>query len=149
MPSYSSGAHIPRKPSSPSASITSRAKWAVRSHSAANGSMRVRANSRASSTIWRCVSERPAGSIAIDIEAAAALAAEPPRRDQFPQQRRGAVLVVPQVALQHLEDRETHVQADQVGERERPQGWFMPSFMTVSTASGVATPSITQKAAPL
>src|SRR2546430_15427714 len=84
--------------------------------------MRVRANSRASSTIWRCVSERPAGSIAIDIEAAAALATEPPRRDQFPQQRRGAVLVVPQVALQHLEDRETHVQADQVGERERPQG---------------------------
>src|SRR5881394_4271701 len=122
MPSYSSGVHMPRNPSAPSASITSRAKWAVRSHSAANGSMRVRANSRASSTIWRCVSERPAGSIAIDIEAAAALAAEPPRRDQFPQQRRGAVLVVPQVALQHLEDRETHVEADQVGERERPQG---------------------------
>src|SRR6266700_8131276 len=122
MPSYSSGVHMPRNPSAPSASITSRAKWAVRSHSAANGSMRVRANSRASSTIWRCVSERPAGSIAIDIEAAPALATEPPRRDEFPQQRRGTVLVVPQVALQHLEDRETHVQADQVGERQRPEG---------------------------
>src|SRR5207302_5302395 len=121
MPSYSSGVHMPRNPSAPRASITSRAKWAVRSHSAANGSMRVRANSRASSTIWRCVSERPAGSIAIDIEAPAALAAQPPRRDQLPQQRRRTVFVVAQIALQHLEDRETHVQADQIGERQRPE----------------------------
>src|ERR671925_75324 len=122
MPSYSSGAHMPRNPSSPSASMTSRAKWAVRSHSAANGSMRVRANSRASSTIWRCVSERPAGSIAIDIEAPSALAPQAPRGYQLPQERRGTVLVVAQVALQHFENRETHVQADQVGERARAQG---------------------------
>src|SRR5690349_3038413 len=121
MPSYASGAHIPRKPSSPRASITSRAKCPARSHSAANGSIRVRANSRASSTIWRCVSVRPAGSIAIDIESTSALPPQPPRRDHLPQQRRRPVLVVTQIALQHLQDRETHVQADQVGERERPQ----------------------------
>src|SRR6266516_1528073 len=30
-----------------------------------------------------------------------------------------------------------------------PTGWFIPSFMTVSIASGVATPSITQKIASL
>src|SRR5881398_582643 len=128
MPSYSSGVHIPRNPSSPRASMTSRAKCAVRSHSAANGSMRVRANSRASSTVWRWVSERLAGSIAIDIEAPSALATEPPRRDHFPQQRRRTVLVVSQVALQHFEDRETHVQADQVGERQRAQGMVHPEL---------------------
>src|SRR5438067_408662 len=83
-------------------------------------------DSRASSTIWRWVSERPAGSIAIDIEAPSALATEPPRRDHFPQQRRRTVLVVSQVALQHFEDRETHVQADQVGERQRAQRMVHP-----------------------
>ena len=30
-----------------------------------------------------------------------------------------------------------------------PIGWFMPSFITVSTASGVPTPSITQYTASL
>src|SRR6266540_66676 len=50
MPSYSSGVHMPKKPSLPSSSITSRGKCLVRSHSAANGSIFSRANSRASST---------------------------------------------------------------------------------------------------
>src|SRR5438445_13349686 len=121
MPSYSSGVHMPRKPSLPSSSITSRAKCAVRSHSAANGSILVRPNSRARSTIWRCISVRPAGSIAIDIETAAALSPQAPRRHHSAEQRGRPVLVVAEVALQHLEDRETHVQADQVGEGERPE----------------------------
>src|SRR6266851_6931828 len=121
MPSYVSGVHIPRNPSRPSSSMASRAKWAVRSHSAANGSIRVRPTSRASSTIWRCVSERPAGSIAIAIETPAALAAQPPRRNQLPQQRCRAVFVVAEIAMQHLEDREADVEPDQVSEGERSE----------------------------
>src|SRR6266851_1053371 len=62
MPSYSSGVHMPRKPSLPSSSTTSRGKWLVRSHSAANGSIFSRANSRASSTTCSRTS------VAVDIE---------------------------------------------------------------------------------
>src|SRR3989442_12758457 len=126
MPSYSSGVHIPRKPSLPSSSITSGAKCPVRSHSAACGSMRVRANSRARSTIWRCVSERPVASIAIDIETAAALPPQPPRGHHLPEQRRRPVLVVAQIAMQHVENREAHIEPDQVGERERSERMIHP-----------------------
>src|SRR5690242_6477054 len=121
IPSNSSGEHMPRKPSWPSSSITSRAKCPVRSHSTANGSILVRANSRASSTIWRCVSERPAGSIAIDIEPSPTLPPQPASGHHLPEQRRGTVLVVPEIPLQHLEDREAHVEPDQVRQRQRPE----------------------------
>src|SRR5437660_3932589 len=120
MPSYSSGVDMPRKPSLPSSSSTSRAKCAVRSHSAACGSIRVRANSRARSTIWRCVSERPAASIAIDIEAATGLAAQAPRRDHLSQQRRGTVLGIAEIVVEDVEDVETHIEADQVRQGWRP-----------------------------
>src|SRR2546422_11029433 len=83
--------------------------------------MRVRANSRARSTIWRCVSERPVASIAIDIETAAALPPQPPRGHHLPEQRRRPVLVVAQIAMQHVENREAHIEPDQVGERERSE----------------------------
>src|SRR5438552_6735517 len=128
IPSHSSGVHIPRKPSFPSSAITSRGKCLVASHSAANGSMRVLAKSRASSTIWRCVSLRPGDSTAILMEPPAALAAQTAGGDQLPDQRTRAILVVAQVAVQHLEDRETHVEADQVGERQLPQRMVHPQL---------------------
>src|SRR6267143_5629286 len=118
-PPYSSGVTMPRKPSLPSSSITSRANRLVRSHSAANGSILARAKSRASSTIWRWTSERPGASSTVDMEPPAALAAQAARRDHRAQQRAGPVLVVAQVAVQHLEGRETDIEPDQVGERER------------------------------
>src|SRR5438128_11194594 len=117
---------MPRKPSLPSSSITSRAKCLVRSHSAANGSMRVRAKSRATSTIWRWTSERPVVSTAVDMEPPAGLPAQAARRDHRPQQGTRAILVVAQVAMQHLEDGETHVEPDQVGEGKRAQGMAHP-----------------------
>src|SRR5436190_17217059 len=128
IPSHASGVHIPRKPSFPSSAITSRGKCLVRSHSAANGSIFVRAKSRASSTIWRCVSLRPGDSTAILMEPPAALAAQTAGGDQLPDQRARAILVVAQVAVQHLEDREAHVEPDQVGERQRPQGMVHPQL---------------------
>src|SRR5213594_2235550 len=90
--------------------------------------MRVRANSRARSTIWRCVSERPVASIAIDIETAAALPHQPPRGHHLPEQRRRPVLVVAQIAMQHVENREAHIEPDQVGERERPERMIHPQL---------------------
>src|SRR2546425_7188312 len=99
MPSYSSGVHIPRKPSLPSSSITSRGKWLVRSHSAANGSIFLRANSRASSTTWARTS------IAGCIEPLARFPAELSFGDHFLEQRRRPVLVRVEPVLKHLHDR--------------------------------------------
>src|SRR6478609_8790939 len=48
------------------------------------------------------------------------LAAEPAGGDHATQQRRGPVLVLAQIVLQHLHDAETNVQADQVCQRQRP-----------------------------
>src|SRR6266581_1643452 len=115
MPSYSSGVHIPRKPSLPSSSTTSRGKCLVRSHSAAKGSIFSRANSRASSTTCSRTS------VAVGIEPLARLPAELSFGDHFLEQRRGPVLVGVESVLQHLHDREAHVEADQVGERQRPE----------------------------
>src|SRR6266478_1262249 len=114
MPSYSSGVHMPRKPSLPSSSTTSRGKWLVRSHSAANGSTFSRANSRASSTTCSRMS------VAVDIEPRTRLAAQPSRRDHLCQEPRRRILVT-QALLQHLHDRETHVETDEIGEREGPE----------------------------
>src|SRR3989441_2549295 len=115
IPSYSSGVHIPRKPSLPSSSITSRGKWLVRSHSAANGSIFSRANSRASSTTCSRTS------VAVDIEPLARFSAELSFGDHLLEQRRRPVLVRVEPLLQHLHDRETHVETDQIGEREGPE----------------------------
>src|SRR5438477_1566840 len=116
MPSYSSGVHIPRKPSLPSSSITSRGKWLVRSHSAANGSILSRANSRASSTTCSRTS------VAVGIEPLPRFSAELSLGDHFLEQRRRLVLVRVEPVLKHLQDREAHVEPDQVGERQRPEG---------------------------
>src|SRR5881296_3300672 len=115
MPSYSSGVHIPRKPSLPISSMTSRGKWLVRSHSAANGSIFSRANSRASSTTCSRTS------VAVDIEPLPRFPAQLPGGNHFLEQRRGTVLAPIEPVLQHLHDGETDVEADQIGQRQRAQ----------------------------
>src|SRR5256885_7854850 len=115
MPSYSSGVHIPRKPSLPSSSITSRGKWLVRSHSAANGSIFSRANSRASWATWSRMS------VAVDIESHTRFSAEPPRRDHLLQQPGRPIFPIGKAFDHHVENREADVEPDQVGERQRPE----------------------------
>src|SRR6266704_1479452 len=110
MPSYSSGVHMPRKPSLPSSSMTSRGKWLVRSHSAANGSIFSRANSRASSTTCSRTS------VAVGIEPLPRFSAELSWGVHFLEQRRGPVLVRVDPVLQHLHDREADIEANQIGE---------------------------------
>src|SRR6476661_3870420 len=58
--------------------------------------------------------------VSVLVEAAAGLAAQPPGLDVAAQQRAGPVLVVPEPVVQHLHDRQAGVQADQVGQRQRP-----------------------------
>src|SRR5882672_787749 len=109
IPSYSSGAHMPRKPSLPISSMTSRGKCFVRSHSAAWGSIFSRANSRANSTTWTC-------SVAVGIEPPPRFPAQLPLGHHLLEQRRGTILLLIEPVLQHLHDRQAHVQADQVRE---------------------------------
>src|SRR5439155_281191 len=115
MPSYSSGVRMPRKPSRPSSSTTSRGKWLVRSHSAANGSIFSRANSRASSTTCSRTS------VAVGIEPLARFPAELPRCHHPLEQRCRTVLVFVEPVLEHLHDGETDIETDQIRERERTQ----------------------------
>src|SRR6266853_3370614 len=115
MPSYSSGVHMPRKPSLPSSSITSRGKWLVRSHSAANGSIFSRANSRASCATWSRTS------VAVDIEPHTRFSAEPPRRDHLLEEPGGPVLGIGKAFDHHLENREADVEPDQIGDGQRPK----------------------------
>src|SRR5438552_6731156 len=115
MPSYSSGVHIPRKPSLPSSSITSRGKWLVRSHSAANGSIFSRANSRASSTICSRTS------VAVGIEPLARFPTQLSRCHHLFQQRRGPVFLLVEPILKHSHDGQTHIQPDQIRDRERTE----------------------------
>src|SRR5437879_429458 len=115
MPSYCAGVHSPRKPSLPSSSITSRGKWLVRSHSAANGSIFSRANSRASSTTCSRTS------VAVGIEPLARFPAELSFGDHLLEQRGRPVLVHVEPVLKHLHDCEAHVEPDQVGERKRTE----------------------------
>src|SRR3972149_6630934 len=102
--------------------------WSI---SAASGSRRSRAQSRAVRCASCCssVSERSnaAGGAAGGVmgrggEPALGLPPEPAGGDVARQQRRGPVLVVAEVAVEDLEDREADVEADQVGQRERAKG---------------------------
>src|SRR5882762_4458777 len=115
IPSYFSGVQIPKKPSLPSSSITSRGKWLVRSHSAANGSIFSRANSRTRSTTWARTS------IAVCIEPLPRFPAELSLGDHLLEQRCRPVLLHVEPVLQHLHDREAHVETDQIGERQRTE----------------------------
>src|SRR3989442_3367531 len=122
MPSYSSGVHMPRKPSLPSSSTTSRGKWLVRSHSAANGSIFSRANSRASSTTCSRTS------VAVDIEPLARFPTQLSRCHHLFQQRRGPVFLLVEPILKHSHDGQTHIQTDQVRERERAKRMTHPQL---------------------
>src|SRR5882672_6869273 len=99
----------------PSSSITSRGKCLVRSHSAANGSIFSLANSRASSTTCSRTS------VAVDIEPLPRFSAELSFGDHFLEQRRRPVFLLVEPVLQHLHDREAHIEADQIGERQRSE----------------------------
>src|SRR5438876_5014832 len=107
MPSYSSGVQSPKKPSFPSSSITSRGKWLVRSHSAANGSIFSRANSRASSTTCSRMS------VAVGIEPLARFPTQLSRCHHLFQQRRGPVFLLVEPILKHSHDGQTHIQTEQ------------------------------------
>src|ERR1041384_3008805 len=61
------------------------------------------------------------------VDPGAALLAEPAGGDVLAQQRTRAVLVVAELAVQHLGDREAGVEADQVGELERPHRMVSPA----------------------
>ena len=63
---------------------------------------------------------RDGGLAAIVVEAALDLAAEPAGLDVLHQQRAGAVLAVGQALVEHLHDRQAGVEADEVGELQRP-----------------------------
>src|SRR5512132_2130231 len=53
------------------------------------------------------------------VEAAQRLATEPARSDVLAQQRTRPVLVVAELAMQHLGDRQARIEADQIGQLER------------------------------
>src|ERR1700758_5755537 len=57
----------------------------------------------------------------IGVEAAAGLATEITRGDHLLEQRRRSVLRIVEIAVEHVHDREEHVEADQVGKRERSE----------------------------
>ncbi len=69
------------------------------------------------------------------------LAAEAAGGHHLLEQRARAVLRVAELRVEHVHDGQAHVEADEVGERSGPIGCAMPSFITWSTASAVATPS--------
>src|SRR5258706_5838130 len=54
------------------------------------------------------------------VETASRFAAEPTCCDILPQKRRRAVLVVAELVVQHFRDRQAGVEADEVGQLERP-----------------------------
>src|SRR2546421_4852392 len=133
MPSYSSGVIIPRKPSLPISSITSRGKWLVRSHSAAKGAIFSAANSRASSTTSRC-------SVAVSIEPLPRFPSQLTRSHHLFQERRGTVLLFVEPVLKDLHDRQADVETDQVGERERADRMIHSQFHHLIDAFGRRDP---------
>ncbi len=62
----------------------------------------------------------PTQPVSILVEAAAGLAAQPPGVDQLRSSGQGRYLASPRPVVQHLQDRQAGVEADQVGQRERP-----------------------------
>src|SRR5439155_20458239 len=92
-----------------------------RSQAAAFGSIRSRAKSRARPCVSRCSAlSSKSTALVVVVEAASRLAAEAAGLDELTQQRAGCVLRVSEARVQHLHDRNARVEADQVGEGERP-----------------------------
>src|SRR5690349_5019659 len=61
----------------------------------------------------------PAPRLRVAVESPATLPPQVPGGDHLPEQRRRPVLVVAQALVQHLENREAHVEADEVGQLQR------------------------------
>ena len=75
------------------------------------------------------------------VEAAPRLAAEPTRLHVLAEQRTRCVLRVAETLVEHLHDRHTGVEPDQIRERERAHRMVEAEAGDVSIASGSATPS--------
>src|SRR5215831_664106 len=69
------------------------------------------------SSLWSCL--LLAGGVVL-VEPAPDLLAEPAGGDVLAEQRARAILVVAELAVQHLGDREAGIEADEIGELERP-----------------------------
>src|SRR5688572_31311814 len=67
-----------------------------------------------------CVKYTTPNSLGVVEKAAAGLAAQTARGNTFPQKRTRRVLVVAEALVQHAHDRDARVQADEIGECERP-----------------------------
>src|SRR5271154_1716818 len=126
---------MPSSPSRARPRISSAGKAALRSRSCAAGSRSLRAKARAMPWISRsralgsksmvsssrCAAALGAAGrswLSIAVEAAPALASQPAGGDIAAQQRRRAVLVLAQFAVQHLGDRQAGIEPDHVGELE-------------------------------
>src|SRR5262245_50371715 len=84
----------------------------------------VSANARARSLTAWCVGESVKSMDlggGVIVEAGARLLAQAAGGDHLLEQRAGAVLVVAQTLVEHAQDVEADVEADQVGEGERPE----------------------------
>src|SRR5215207_7660409 len=66
--------------------------------------------------------------LAVFEESSSTLPSQMPCRDHAAKERRGAVLVVTEAAVEHLEDRQADVEADEVGQRERPHRMRHPEL---------------------
>ena len=66
--------------------------------------------------------------LAVVVKAAAGLATEPPRGHVHLEHVGGSVLVVAELAMEHFGDRQAGVQADQVGQRQRPHRVVEPEL---------------------
>src|SRR6185503_9519824 len=82
----------------------------------------------------------------VRVEPASGLSTEPTRRDEIPERRRGAILVVAEVAVEHLADGEHRVEADEIGELERPQGMVQTEARTGVDRVGAADPLLEREA---
>src|SRR5205814_2286819 len=144
-PPYASGTNMPSSPSSPIFLVVASGNSCVWSIVAAIGRISASANSRTISRMARCSSLRSndhpvaAGVVTLTganlswetpararsggrvlVEPAAALPAQVAPLHHPPQQRAGTVLRVAEPLVQHLHDVQAGVEADEIGERERP-----------------------------
>src|SRR2546427_2166446 len=119
---------MPKNPRSASLATASLGNSAFRSHSPAWGATSRWAKSRASATISPRCSSTWLSTSAVGIEPAAALPAQLAGGDHLPEQGARPVLVVSQPPVQDLQDRDAHVEADQVRKAQRPHRMIHPEL---------------------
>src|ERR1043166_6499315 len=76
------------------------------------------------------------------VEPAADLLAEPAGSDVLPQQRTRPVLVIAELAVQHLGDRQAGIEPDQVRQLERPHRMIQPEPHAGIDVRGGAEPLV-------